>query len=117
LKIMQKVAVVAAVATGAVVLAATPALAANDPGGGGGTCGVVVYHGPWTNPYPGGAVRSVEWHYYNCGSTSVRKQVVINNYPDSGCITIQAHGSGSYSWNESDTVVGHYGAYQSTVNC
>jgi hypothetical protein len=97
------------VMTSAAVAAAAPASAAPD-------CGVVVSYGEW-NDSPGTSVRTNNWSYYNCSSISVRRKVVLNNFPDSPCFTIGSRGGKDYSWNETDSVVGHYGAYQSTISC
>jgi hypothetical protein len=91
--------------------AANAAPAGTDP------CGVTMEYSAWKDGAPGVSGRTDYWSYYNCGSSTVHKKVVINNHSDSGCITIGAHVDAAYSWNETDSVVGHYGAYNGTVNC
>ncbi|MEU6408163.1 hypothetical protein [Microbispora sp. NPDC046933] len=98
----------------AATIAVLPATASNAAGG--EPCGATVETydarsgvgwGQWTHT----------WTYHNCGSGTVRKNAVINNHSDSGCRTIGPGGYTSYTWTETDSLAGHYGAYERTENC
>jgi hypothetical protein len=82
------------------------------------SCGVTIEYGPWSeSPLGDVKVRDVGWTYHNCSQTTVRRKVVINNHPDSGCKGIAARGYAGHSWEETVTLVAHFGAYEKTVSC
>jgi hypothetical protein len=82
------------------------------------SCGVNMSYTSWKHiPDTLTWTRTWYWTYYNCNSGSVKRKVIVNNGPDSGCKTIAGKGYAGHTGHESNTAGYHMNAYEKTVTC
>ncbi|MEJ3749461.1 hypothetical protein WEI85_40150 [Actinomycetes bacterium KLBMP 9797] len=110
LKIRRKALALAfsAIAVAGVLVVPSPAYA----------CGASVTYALWKHiPDTATWQRKWTWSYFNCGSSTVKRKVVVNNGPDSSCYTIAPRGTRNYSSTETNTLGYHTNEYERTASC
>lgn len=97
-------------AIAAILSVPTPAVAGPDP------CGVTVEYGAWQRINEDTRQRKWYWSFYNCGSASAKRKVMISVDKDK-CLTAPARGYATYSRWESESWGLKSGSYQGTGSC
>ncbi|MEO3815944.1 hypothetical protein [Plantactinospora sp. B24E8] len=88
----------------------TPAVAGPDP------CGVTVDYDGWQRVDSVTRQRKWYWTFYNCGSASAKRKIIIGGGPDV-CKTAPARGYATYIRWESESWGINLGSYDGTGSC